>query len=74
MTIEKIGIALRTAFERHRHYNKIRTELEQFNDRELNELGISRSDIHEIARRAAVEEVVVAAQHESVHLHLAKAA
>lgn len=52
MRIDQIGVALRTAFERHRHYIQIRRELEAFQDRELAELGMSRYDIHDIARQA----------------------
>ncbi|GAB4068926.1 DUF1127 domain-containing protein [Ancylobacter sonchi] len=53
MQIEKIGIALRTAFARRRQYRQTQRELEAYSDRELGELGFSRADIHDIAMQSA---------------------
>ena len=44
-------------FRRWRHYCNIHWELSQFNDRELRDLGIRRSDIDHVARVAVVEAV-----------------
>jgi uncharacterized protein YjiS (DUF1127 family) len=45
-----------TLFRRWRHYRKIHWELSQFNDRQLLDLGIRRTDINYVARAAAVED------------------
>ncbi|MCB4770198.1 DUF1127 domain-containing protein [Ancylobacter sp. Lp-2] len=55
MQIEKISIALRTAFARRRQYRQTQRELEAYSDRELGELGFSRADIHDIAMRSAAD-------------------
>ncbi len=44
---------IRTAIERRRLYNRTFRELAALTDRELNDLGISRMSIAEIAREAA---------------------
>lgn len=42
-----------TAFNNRRTYNTTVAELETLSTRELNDLGIVRSDIHRLAREAA---------------------
>lgn len=53
MQIHQISIALRSAFERHRRYQRVCRELNGLSDRELAEIGIYRSDITEVAREDA---------------------
>ncbi len=66
MQIEQIGITLRAAFARRRVYNKVVDELSAYTDRELGELGLSRHDIHTVARQAA-EEANVSAPAVTLH-------
>ena len=60
MRIQQIGIALRTAFERHRRYYVIRSELEGCSPRMLADLGIARDDIHDLAWKAATKKTPAA--------------
>lgn len=49
---------LRTAYESWRRERRTISELNMLSDRDLADLGISRSDIHSLARHAASAEVV----------------
>ena len=42
-----------SALKRHNAYTRTRRELSMLSDRELNDLGISRSDIKNVARHGA---------------------
>ena len=54
--VERLNAAvtsLKAAFARRQVYNQIHRELEELSDRDLADLGIHRSTIHQIAIEAA---------------------
>lgn len=59
--LKTLGVALRNVFAGEIMRRRVTDELARLGDRELADMGISRSDIRRIAREAAAEAVKVPA-------------
>jgi uncharacterized protein YjiS (DUF1127 family) len=62
MPASKARITPQVLYRSWRRYWNVRQELSLFNDRDLLDLGIRRSDIRLVARAAAVEDILVLRQ------------
>lgn len=51
--VRNVLMTVQAALHRRSVYNSVYAELSQLNDRELDDLGLSRSDFHRIAADAA---------------------
>ena len=59
--LQTLGVAVRNVFAGEIMRRRVTDELARLGDRELADMGISRSDIRRIAREAAVEAAAVPA-------------